>query len=92
MLPVRAVAMIQFDGKGSLTVVDHFVINGQPPSVDWSPGTGTYTVNSNCTGAMTITKPGGPSTQSRIVIVRGGKEIRSVLVSDALSSVGIRID
>ena len=91
-LPVRAIALIQFDGKGNLTVVDHFVINGQPPDTDWSPGTGTYTVNPNCTGTMAIIKPGSPPTQSKIVVVRGGKEIRSVLVRDALSSIGIKIE
>ena len=91
-LPVRALALIHFDGKGSLTVMDYFVINGQPQGTDWSPGTGTYTVNSNCTGTMMITKPGGPSTQSNIVVVRGGKEIRTVLVSDALTSIGTRVE
>jgi hypothetical protein len=93
-LPVREVALIEFDGKGNLTLVDHFVINGQQvDNEDWSPGSGTYSVNENCTGTMQISKPGSPSsTESKIVVVRGGKEIRTVLTTDALTSVGVRVE
>jgi hypothetical protein len=91
-IPVRAIAMVEFDGKGQLTVVDHFVVNGQAPASEWSPGTGTYTVNGNCTGTMEIVKPGLPNAVNKIVIVRGGKEIRSVLVKDAVTGIGTKTE
>lgn len=91
-IPVRAVAMVEFDGKGQLSGVDHFVINGQAPASEWSPGTGTYTVNGNCTGTMEIIKPGLPPALNKIVIVRGGKEIRTVLTKDALTGIGTKTE
>jgi hypothetical protein len=39
--PLRGVAMTHFDGQGKLSQVDHVVVNGAPPAIDWSPATGT---------------------------------------------------
>src|SRR6266403_1705345 len=44
-LPFRGLAMARFDGKGNITQVDHIVLNGIPPKIEWTPGTGTYPVN-----------------------------------------------
>src|SRR4051812_7663876 len=49
-IPVRGVHMTRFDGQGNLTQVDHIVINGVPPALDWTPVTGSYQVNTDCTG------------------------------------------
>ena len=42
-LPLRGVAVAQFDGRGNVTQVDHVVFNGTPPPFDWTPATGWYT-------------------------------------------------
>src|SRR5258705_603369 len=42
-----------FGGNGNLTQVDAVAGNGNIPLV-WRPGTGTYTLNSDCTGTMTL--------------------------------------
>ena len=53
-LPFRAVVMNHFDGRGNFTAVEHVVVNGVPvnPTTPWTPASGTYTVNSDCTGTM----------------------------------------
>ena len=44
-LPLRGIAMTQFDGRGHLTQVDHVVFNGMLPPVEWTAATGTYTAS-----------------------------------------------
>lgn len=93
-LPIRGVAMTHFDGKGNLTQVDYAVVNGMPPDREWTPGTGTYKVNADCTGSLQIVVPGNPFSPIKLhfVVVRDGKEIRTVVGANAVSSIGIRID
>lgn len=44
---VRGVHMTHFDGEGGLSQVDHLVIGGQPPALEWTPSTGTYRLNAD---------------------------------------------
>jgi len=90
-LPFRGVVMQHYDGKGNLTQVDHVVVNGAPPAEEWTPGSGTYTVNPDCTGAAVINEPGNPPINLHFVIVRQGKEIHQVVDSNAATAVGIRV-
>jgi hypothetical protein len=59
--PVNGVNLTHFDGAGNLTSVDHVIINGVLPGVDWRAAVGTYSVNSNCIGQATFTYPDGQS-------------------------------
>jgi hypothetical protein len=52
-LIVNGIAKTTFDGTGNLTQVDAVEVNGNIAEV-WRPGTGTYTLNPDCTGTMTI--------------------------------------
>ena len=88
----RGVALTSFDGKGKLTQVDHYVVNGAPPAIEWQASTGTYTVNSNCTGRLTLVVPQQGVFELYFVVVRSGKEIRSVVNANLVSSVGVKID
>ena len=90
-LPFRGVVMQHYDGKGNLTQVDHIVVNGVPPAEEWTLGSGTYTVNPDCTGAAVINAPGNPPINLHFVIVRQGKEIHQVVDSNAATAVGIRV-
>jgi hypothetical protein len=93
-IPLRGVAMGHFDGKGNYQQVDHVVANGTPPPVEWTFGSGPYTVNPNCTGTLVINIPGSPFSpvNLRFVVVRQGKEIRTVVDSGASTSIGIRVE
>lgn len=92
---IRGVAMGHFDGKGNYSQVDHVVAGGVPPPVEWTFGSGPYTVNPDCTGTLTINIPGSPFSPVKLhfVVVRQGKEIRTVVDSGSAStSTGIKVE
>ena len=98
-VPLRGVALTNFDGKGNLTQVDHVVAGGTPPPTEWTPGSGPYTVNPDCTGTAQINIPGSPFSPVHLhfVVVRQGKEIHTVVdpnpgQANASTSVGIRVE
>ena len=85
--------MTQFDGKGNLTWVEHTVINGTPLQPGWTPASGTYAVNPDCTGTAVVNTPNSPvPLHLALVVVRQGKEIHTVLDSDAISSVFNKVE
>lgn len=91
--PLTGVAMTNFDGQGYLSQVDHVVRNGAPPALAWRPGTGSYTVNLDCTGTAVINfTNGSPPLQLYFVLTKLGAEIR-IVVNNAgtnTTSVGVR--
>ncbi len=90
---LRGVAMTHFDGEGSLRQVDHVVVNGVPPVIEWSPGSGPYSVNPDCTGTAQINfTDGRPPVDLHLVVVRQGKEIHTVVDANVTTSVGIKRD
>jgi hypothetical protein len=101
-IPIRGVAITNFDGQGHLTQADHVVVPGFPPPVlDWTPGMGTYHVNSDCTGTAHIATPStGEFVNLRFVVVSQGKEIHTVVVPPfdlggverTVTSVGIKTE
>jgi hypothetical protein len=96
VLPVRGIHMTNFDGQGNLTQVDHIVINGVAPTPDWTPVTGTYRINPDCTGTMRLVPSTGGFVNLRIVVVNNGKQIHTVVTAPfdgparTVTSVGIR--
>jgi hypothetical protein len=103
--PVAGVALTTFDGYGNLTQVDHVVHNGVVPVEAWRPATGTYSVNSDCTGTFTFTPmptnpaDAGPALTVFFVIAQGGAEIRTAVSGSpntppfvaSLNSTGVRV-
>jgi hypothetical protein len=79
--PVNGVALTTFDGLGNLTQVDHVVHNGVVPVEEWRPATGSYTVNSDCTGTFTFTPAptnpadAGPALKLNFVLTGGAAQI-----------------
>jgi len=79
--PVSGVALTTFDGNGNLTQIDHVVHNGVVPVEEWRPATGTYTVNSDCTGTFTFTPAptnpadAGPALKVHFVLTNGAAQI-----------------
>jgi hypothetical protein len=71
-VPLAAVGVFVFDGTGNWSTTYTLAINGEIiPGVIAS---GTYSVNSDCTGAITYTA-GGHTPNFNMVIIGGGKEI-----------------
>ena len=91
-LRVRAVAMAHYDGNGNFTQVDFAVVNGVAQSTEWRPGSGTYTVNPDCTGsAVLIPTPGAAPIFQHFVIVNNGKEILGVVDAGAITVIAKRV-
>ena len=90
---LRGVVMQHYDGKGNITQVDHVVVNGMSPAQEWTPGTGTYTVNPDCTGAEVLNTASMPNPlHIHFVVVNNGKQINQVVDDAASTAVGTRVD
>jgi hypothetical protein len=80
---------------GNFTQIDniHGSVTGWTPD---RPGSGTYQVNPDCTGATQFQPaPGAPVIEERIVIVDGGSQLYSITTSPLplmVSTVAKRID
>jgi hypothetical protein len=93
-IQVRGVVRQGYDGEGHITQVDHVVIDGAPPLEAWRPGSGTYSVNADCTGTATITIPSSPAPPLVVyfVVAREGREIRQVVEGNAVIATGEKVE
>jgi hypothetical protein len=88
----RTVGLYHFDGKGKITGLEHTVVNGASLEVDWTANSGTYSVNSNCTGTMVLNTPNSPVPLNIFfVVVRQGREIRTVLDTSAIAGTFVKV-
>jgi hypothetical protein len=77
-LLVDGIAKTTFDGNGNLTQVDAVAVSGHIALV-WRPGTGTYTLNSDCTGTMTLVNQDQPPLHLAILVSHAGDIIHTVV-------------
>jgi len=92
-LPFGSVGMTRFSGDGHLRWVEHTVVGGVSLAAGWTSATGTYRVNSNCTGTAVVITPNSPfPLHLSFVIVREGKEVHSVLDTDAVTTEFTKVD
>lgn len=92
-LLLRGLAMTEFDGRGNLTQVDFATINGAPTGTDWRPGTGTYELNSDCTGTMEIIQSdGSPTLRLRMVVADRGRTVYNIVEGNATGATGTKVD
>jgi hypothetical protein len=68
------------DGNGNLTGTDTLSFDGTIAKRQY---TGTYTMNADCTGSLTLTMPGGGTMHADIVAVNNGKELNMVQTDTA---------
>jgi len=84
---IIGVGVQTFDGDGNVTqtTIEKGSLNGLGPARN---ATGTYTVNADCTGAITLHVVGVPfAVVFDIVIVNRGREIDAFVASPAASMV-----
>ena len=83
--PNVVVGLTTFDGKGGFTQIDYPGNGGTDLGLDeaFRTGqTGSYTVNPNCTGFMTINLgPGVGVTENAFVISNGGRLVHAVIAA-----------
>jgi hypothetical protein len=90
--PITGVVRQHYDGRGNITQVDHVVVNGMPPPQEWAPGTGTYSVNPDCTGAAVLNTPLNPEVKLHFVVVKHGTEIHQVVDANAVTAIGVKVE
>src|SRR5262249_42075224 len=92
-LELPGLAMQHYDGRGPLTPVDHVTDNGAPPGQEWTPGSGTYQVNPDCTGSAVINTPASQfPLQVHFVVVNQGREIDQVVDGNPVTAIGKKVD
>lgn len=85
--PAVCAGMYSFDGKGNIIGKDSHSFNGQIiPEANY---TGTYTLNSNCTGTMVLKSVElGIVTTQNFVVTEDDKEIFYVVTDEGVVSSG----
>jgi hypothetical protein len=91
---VAGTALTTFHGDGTLEQFDNINVNS--PSVPLQPnrpGMGTYTLEADCSGTMTLTA-GGMTLNLSIVVVDRGREVRTAVLTPnvIVTSNGRKID
>ena len=84
-LPVDGIAKTTFDGNGNLTQVDAVAVGGSMPVI-WRPGVGTYKLNSDCTGTMTLIDQDQQPLHLVILVSQSGGHIRAVVTDPGFST------
>ncbi len=74
--PIALIGYIKADGKGKFTGTETGSDDGSV--ITNAPVTGTYTVNSDCTGSGTIKPKGGKVSHYNLVVVSGGKSLQTL--------------
>jgi len=74
-----------FDGNGNFTQVDAVAANGNL-TPGWRPGSGTYSVNPDCTGTQTIVIPGNPDIHTQFIVSQSGNMIRGMVIDPGFAS------
>jgi hypothetical protein len=85
-LVVDGIDKVTFDGKGNFTQVDAVATNGNLDAPGWRPGTGTYSVNPNCTGTQTIAVKGLPDLHLQLIVAQSGDTIRQVVIDPGFAT------
>jgi len=82
---IDGIAKQTFDGNGNFTQVDAVATNGVM-APGWRPGSGTYSVNPDCTGAQTIVVSGLPDLHLQFVLAQSGNTIHQVVTDPGLAT------
>jgi hypothetical protein len=86
-LTLTGVVLTTNDGKGNFTQVDAVGVNGNV-APGWRPGSGTYSVNPDCTGTSTIVIPGVPDVHTQFIVSQSGNTSHFVVIDPGLATAG----
>jgi hypothetical protein len=84
-LLIDGIAKQTFDGNGNMTQVDAVATNGNL-APGWRPGTGTYSVNADCTATETISVPGMADLHLQMIVAQGGNTIHQVVIDPGIAT------
>ena len=86
-LVLTGVTKTTYDGLGNMTVLDASGVNGTVPT-GWRTGSGTYTVNPDCTGTETISFPGQADIHAQFAVAQSGNKLHYVNIDAGTSLSG----
>ena len=91
-LLIDGLAKTTFDGEGNLTELDAVAANGNV-APGWVSNTGTYSVNPDCTGTITVTNGTQPQIHLQMIVAQSGNRIHEMVIDPgfATTSDGERI-
>jgi hypothetical protein len=75
------------DGNGNSRQVDAVGVNGNV-APGWRHGTGTYSVNPDCTGTGTIMAPGMPDLHMKFIVAQSGNTTHFVVIDPGFATAG----
>ena len=84
-LLIDGIAKQTFDGNGNFTQVDAVATNGML-TPGWRPGTGSYSVNPDCTGTQTIVVEGLRDLHLQFIVAQGGNTIHQVVTDPGVAT------
>ena len=84
-LLVDGLAKTTYDGNGNLTQLDAIAVNGGV-APGWSANTGTYSVNPDCTGTMTISNGNMPPVHLQMIIAQSGNTIHDMVIDPGFAT------
>jgi len=85
-LVVNGIDKVTFDGSGNFTQIDAVATNGRLDAPGWRPGTGTYSVNADCTGTQSIVVPGLPDLHLQFIVAQSGNTIHQVVIDPGFAT------
>jgi hypothetical protein len=84
-LLIDGLAKTTFDGKGNLTELDAVAANGNV-APGWASNTGTYSVNSDCTGTITVTNGNQPPIHLQMLVGQSGNTIHEMVIDPGFAT------
>jgi len=84
-IQIDGIALQFFDGKGNFKQVDAVADNGLLMP-GWRPGTGSYSVNPDCTGTQTLSVPGMGDLHLQMIVAQGGNTIHQVVIDPGIAT------
>jgi hypothetical protein len=76
-LYIDGLARTAFDGEGNITELDAISVNGNM-APGWAFNTGTYSVNPDCTGTITVTNGNQPLVHLQFVVAQSGNTMHEM--------------
>ena len=87
-IQLDGVALQSYDGQGHFTQVDAVADNGFL-TPGWRPGSGSYSVNPDCTGTQTLVVPGMGDLHLQIIVAQGGNTIHQVVIDPGIATTAL---
>ena len=84
-LLIDGLAKTTFDGNGNLTQLDAIAVNGNV-APGWASNTGTYSVNSDCTGTFTVTNGNQPPVHLQMIVAQSGNTIHDMVIDPGIAT------